>query len=138
IVELDPEKLNAELAHRGESLFSGWPGWEVAGSEKKPCLVSIAWDQHRPPARRCRVEVAPREAFFTIGRRLAIGERDRFLVLSVSRLEKDSGPSRIQARFDGRAIAEFDVPIHTGPGDPDPLLIPVNRYRGKEVDIELV
>jgi len=140
VLELDAEEGKAELERRIDAPLGSWPGWTIVGANLalRPCLVSIAWDQQRPPARRCRVEVAPREAFFAIERRLDIGEHDRYLVLSVSRLEKDSGPSRIQVRFNGRAAAEFDVPVQATPADPDPLLVPVERYRGQAVNVELV
>src|SRR5262249_5173722 len=96
-----------------------------------------AWDRQRPPARRCRVEVAPKEAFCAITRRLEIGQRHRFLVLSVSRLHKDNGPSRIQVRLDGKAAADFEVPIRNA-AEPDPLPVPVDRFCGKTIDVALV
>jgi hypothetical protein len=138
VVELDPEALRMELERRSESSLWAWPGWTIVNARTKPCMISIAWDQQRPPARRCRVEVAPREAFFSIARKLEIGEQHRFLVMSVNRLDKETGPSRIQVRFNGRAAAEFEVPIRSAPADPDPLLVPVDRYRGKTVDVEIV
>src|SRR5258708_34281269 len=65
-------------------------------------------------------------------------ERDRFLVLSVNRLDKDTGPSRIQVRMGGAAVAEFDVPIFAGSADPDPLLVPIERFRRFSIDVEIV
>ncbi len=138
VIELDPEDLKTEFARRSASPLFAWPGWTIVAAKSHPINVSIAWDQHGPPARRCRIEAAPRENFFSIARRLEVGAGDRFLVLSLSRLEKDSGPSRIQVRVDGRALAEFEVPPNVAPADPDPLLIPIDHYRGKTVDVELV
>ncbi len=138
VVELDAESLKLEIAQRNESPSSGWQGWTLAAPKSRPCLVSLAWDQQRPPARRCRVEVAPREAFFSISRRLEIGERDRYLSLAVSRLEKESRPSRLQIRIKGRAAAELEVPVHASPSGPDPLLVPVDRYRGQTIEVEIV
>ena len=138
VIELDPDELKAELARHAESPLFGWPGWSIVGAKSKPISVSLSWDQHRPPGRRLHIEAAPRENFFSITRRLEIGARDRFLVLSVNRLERDSGQTRIQVRVDGRALAEFEVPVNTAPFDPDPLLAPIERYRSKIVDVELV
>lgn len=137
IVELDPEALKSELERRWEAPLWGLSGWTVVNAKQRPCVVSTAWDQHRPAMRRCRVEVAPRDTFFSMTRRLEIGPRDQYLVVSVSRLLKDMGPSRIQAKVNGRAVGEFDVPNHVLPADPDPLLFPVDWYRGQEVDVEL-
>ena len=137
-IELDSEALKAELARRSESPLVSWPGWSVVGSDTRPCQVSIAWDPLTAAVRLCRVEVRPRDRFFSIARQLEIGSHDRFLVLSVNRLEKDTAPSRLQVRIDGRAIAEFDVPLYTNPGGPDPLLVPVDRYQKKTVEVELV
>ncbi|HLJ10762.1 MAG TPA: NPCBM/NEW2 domain-containing protein, partial [Planctomycetaceae bacterium] len=138
IVELDPEWLKSELRRRGTPAIVAWPAWKVVGDETHSCLVSLAWNAERPPSKRCRVEVAPREAFFKIARRLEFGQRDRLLALSVSRLERNTEPSRIQVRIGGRALAEFEVAVHAGPGDPDPLLVPIDRYSGTSVDVELV
>ena len=57
---------------------------------------------------------------------------------SVSRLEKETGPSRIQVRMGGAAVAEFDVPVFTGPADPDPLVVPIERFRRLTSDVEIV
>ncbi len=138
VVELDPQWLKLEFERRYETPVWGWAGWTLVAPQTRPCLVSLVWDQQRPPARRCRVEVAPREAFFAITRRLDIGEQDRYLSVSVSRLEKDTGPSRLQVKIKGRAVAEFDVPIQVAPADPDPVLVPIDRYRGETVDVEIV
>lgn len=138
VVELDLEPLRAEIERRVDSPLWGWSGWTIGDLNAKPCIVSHAWLPRPAPATRCRVEVAPRESFVAISRKLRVSERDRFLALAVSRLEKDTGPSRIQVRLAGRAAAEFDVPVCAAPVDPDPLLVPVERYRGQTIDVELV
>jgi hypothetical protein len=138
VIEFDSESLKAGLERRHQTALWGWAGWNIVNAKSGPFVVSTSWDQQRPPARRCRVEVAPKEAFLAITRRLEIGERHRFLVVSVNRLEKDSGPSRIQVRLDGKAAAEFEVPIRNAASDPDPLLVPVDRFCGKTIDVALV
>lgn len=137
VVQLDPEGVKAEIERRAGSAVACWQGWTIAARETKPLVVSMLWDQGPPQVRRCRVEVSPREVFFTLARRQEIGERDRFLVLTVSRHEKDAGPSRIQVRINGKAAAEFDVPVRAGTFEPDPLAVSVERFRGETVDIEL-
>ena len=138
LVELDLESLRQEVDRRIESPQWGWAGWTLVGLQNKPCTASVTWDLRPPPFKRSRVEIAPRDTFFTLAQRLQINERDRFLVLSVNRLEKDTGPSRIQVRMGGSAVAEFDVPVFTGPADPDPLLVPIERFRRLSIDVELV
>jgi hypothetical protein len=142
LVELDLESLRQEVDRRVESPQWGWAGWTLVGSpvgsQSKPAVASVAWDQRPGFNRRARIEIAPRDTFFTLTRKLQISPRDRFLVLSVSRLDKDTGPSRIQVRIAGTAVAEFDVPVFAGPADPDPLVVPVERFRGSAVDVEIV
>ncbi|HEY2250559.1 MAG TPA: NPCBM/NEW2 domain-containing protein, partial [Planctomycetaceae bacterium] len=138
VVELDLESLRQEVDRRIESPQWGWAGWTLAGLPNKPCMASIAWDHRAPPARGSRVEIAPRDTFLALTRRMEIGQRDRFLVLSVNRLEKETGPSRIQVRMAGSAVAEFDVPIFNTAVEPDPLVVPIERFRGSTVDAEIV
>jgi hypothetical protein len=138
LVDLDLELLHQEVDRRIELPQWSWEGWTLVGAQNKPCIASIVWDGRAAPSRRSRIEIAPRDTFFTLARRLQINEKDRFLVLSVSRLEKDTGPSRIQVRIGGSAVAEVDVPIFTGPALPDPLLVPVERFRRLSIDVELV
>jgi len=138
LIECDLEALRQEVDSRVESPQWGWAGWTLGGLQNKPCVASIVWDHRAPPARRSRVEVAPRDTFFTLTRRLEISEHDRFLVLSVNRLEKDAGPSRIQVRINGSAVAEFDVPVFNAAIEPDPLVIPIDRFRGLTVNAEIV
>jgi hypothetical protein len=138
VLELDLEPLRAEIERRVDSSVWGWSGWVVANPGSKPCIVSDAWSPRPAPGTRLRVEVAPRESFVAISRKLEIREPDRFLALAVSRLDKDTAPSRIQVRLAGRAAAEFDVPVHSSAVDPDPLLIPVERFRGQTIEVGLV
>ncbi|MBI3860831.1 MAG: NPCBM/NEW2 domain-containing protein [Planctomycetia bacterium] len=138
MIELDVEPLRAEIERRVSTPLSSWAGWTIGNTQVKPCLVSHAWIPRPAPFTRCRAETAPRDGFVSISRKLRVGERDRFLALAVSRLEKDVTPSRIQVRLAGRAAAEFDVPVHNAAIDPDPLLVPVDRYRGQTIDVELV
>lgn len=138
VIELDLEALRQEVDRRIEAPQWGWAGWTLAGLQNKPCVASVAWDLRSPPVRRSRVEIAPRDTFFTLTKRLEIGERDRYLVLSVNRLDKDTGPSRIQVRIAGSAVAEFDVPLFNAAAEPDPLVIPIERYRGRTLDAEIV
>jgi hypothetical protein len=138
VIELDQEALKAELERRSEAALWGWSGWTVVNAAARPYAVSQTWDQQRPAARRLHVEVAPKDAYFSIARRLEIGERHRFLVLSVNRPDKENGPSRIQVRMNGQAAAEFEVPARSSSADPDPLLVPVDRFRGTTVDVDLV
>jgi hypothetical protein len=139
VIEFDLEPLRAEIARRVDSPLWGWSGWTMSDPGKRPCLVSYSWVPYPVPLTRCRAEVSPRESFVSITRKkVEISETDRFLALAVSRLEKDVAPSRIQVRLVGQTAAEFDVPVQTAAVDPDPLLVPVERFRGRSIDVELV
>jgi hypothetical protein len=137
VLELEPEPLRAEVERRFDSPLWGCTGWTVADPKSKPCVVSMTWDPQRPPATRCRAEITPREGFSAWSRRIEFRNTDRFLVLSVSRLEKEVGPTRIQVRISGKAVAELEVPIQNSVIAPDPLLVPIERFRGQTADVEL-
>ncbi|MBS0265079.1 MAG: hypothetical protein JSS02_24320, partial [Planctomycetes bacterium] len=117
----------------------GWSGWTLADLASRPAIVSHSWSPFPAPQTRYRVEVAPQEAFLTLARKkIEIRAADKYLAIAVSRLEKDTSPSRLQVRVAGRAIAEFEVPVQTAPTSPDPLLVSLAPYRGQTLDVELV
>jgi hypothetical protein len=139
VIELDLEPLRAEIARRVDSPIWGWTGWILADLPGKPAVVSHSWLPLGAPQTRYRVEIAPQEGFLSIGRKkVEVRATDKYLAVAVSRLEKETSPSRLQVRLAGRSVAEFDVPVQNSPVAPDPLLVPLNRYRGQTVDIELV
>jgi len=138
VLELDPEALRLEVERRLDEPLWTWLGWKSNTAPKLNCIVSLVWDQQRPPMTRLRTEVTPREGFSAWSRRIDCRPADRFLVLSVSRLEKEVGASRIQVRIGGKAVAEFEVPIQNSPIAPDPVLVPIERFRGQTVDVEIV
>lgn len=136
-VELDSQMVKSEIERRVLPSLTGLAGWTIAKAAGEPCAVAAAWDAQRPPLRRLRIEESPRAGFSRFSRRLEIGEADRFLVLAVCRLEKDRTPSTIQVRVAGKALTELDVPVANAPGDPDPLLVPIERFRGQTVEVDV-
>lgn len=138
LVELDPDKLKIELQRRGERLVPAWQDWVISDAENSPAVVWNVWDALHPQQRLYRFETSPRQGFFSLSRRLDVSPEHEFLMIAVSRWDKNILPSRIQLRIEGRAVAEFDVPVRPIPADPDPLLFPIEPYRGRSIEVEVV
>lgn len=137
ILELDPEMVQAEVRRHAASTLPLLQDWSLINSGKSPPATFNLLDQSDPRSRRFRTEIAPTDGFVTFSRRLTVGPSHRFLLLNVCRFDRNGPGSRIQVRFDGRAIGLFDVPLRTTASDVDPLLIPVEKYRGRSVLVEL-
>lgn len=138
LVELDPEKLRAEIARRAPALVHAWQDWTLRHDALRGPLLVNHWDEERPQQERAygllvRARGVPlrlsRQLFVTAG-------KDRLLV-AVSRPER-STPSRIEVRVDGVKAEEFEVPVRrSGPGAAA-RLVPLSDHHGKEVAVEIV
>ncbi len=101
MVELDGRALKLELKQRNESPQSGWEEMTLAAPRTRPCLVSLVWDQQRLPVVPRR-GVAAGRLFSSAASSKSASTTGALLYLAVSRLEKDSGPSRLQIKIKGR------------------------------------
>jgi hypothetical protein len=137
LLELDAAQVRSEtrrLAAGSVPLLLDWS--LVEPGRAQPALFST-FDQTDALNRVFRTEVAPGEEFFALSRRMTVGDSDRWLVINACRLDKEGAPPRVQVRIDERAVALFEVPWRSIPGDAEPLLVPVDKYQGRSVLVEL-
>ena len=137
-LQLDTAALNSEVAARRAARLPGLIGWTISPEDSRSMVVSNttnAFDSRDP---HYRLTARSTDSFYTLSRNLKVGLADRWLVLVASRFPENTSPTAIQIRVDGRVMGEFDVPIRQSMTDPEPMLIPIDRFQGMTVTIELV
>ncbi len=140
-VELDRGELQRQIRHRSPAVIAAWDGWTAQspkkGDDADLVRVSNRWDETDPRAPAFRLETAARLPGLVLSRLLKPGSRDNWLCLAVSRF--GGPPSRIEVRISGTSAGSFDVPERIAKrGDPDPLVVSLRPYQGKDARIELV
>lgn len=137
-LELDPAELVAAIREREPRMAPVWGEWALLPQQSAPLVLTNLLDPYRPQALRFVTDVAAREGWMGISRHFEMRPDHRFLLLSASRFEKETTSARVQVRFDGRAAAEFELPIRNSPFEPDPLLVPLDGREGRQVAVEIV
>ena len=136
VIELDPEKVEAEVFRRGPRLIPAWQNWSVlSGGEQGVRLVSHGDESSRPDRGFRLLAAAGREGLRLSGKLSVRPYRD-CLLLAVSH-PPGSQPSRIEVRVEGEPIGQYDVPARSGP-QPPPIVVSLVRYHGRQVTVELV
>ncbi|MSR57636.1 MAG: hypothetical protein EXS05_08185 [Planctomycetaceae bacterium] len=136
-LELDLAALQSAIHERSARMAPVWHDWALVPQEPGNVLLSNLLDPFRPQALRFVTEVAPRAGWLGFSRQLEIQPEHHFLLLAASRFEKETAPSRIQVRVEGRATAEFELPVRNSLFEPDPLLVPVDGRSGRNVTFEV-
>jgi hypothetical protein len=135
---LDPLACRQEIAKYESRAVSAWDGWTPDRSSSSALKLATQSDPGDPRTRRYWLDVSAPGSVIRLTRRLAIEPRHRWLLVSCNRFEKQTEPSVIQVLIDGRAVAEFEVPLRHAWQEAAPVLIPVDRFAGRTVEIELV
>ena len=136
-LELDREQLRRELARQAVSQVPTIADWELETPGEAIVLGNI-WDEYDRDDPRYRVLLGSRGPFLSLTKSMSIGSADRWLVLAVNRPGEKSPPMFLQVHIEGAAVAELEIPAARDARGPDPLLIPVDSFRGRTVDVRLV
>jgi len=134
-VVLDASWVQSAIRTRPNRLLPAWEGWTLENASAAPLLLSHRWERGDGGIERYVTESRSRIPFLTWSRKLRVRPEQNWLVLAVSRAPDKSEPSQIQVRIDGRAVAEFDVPVRPPLVDPAPLHVPLWPYQGREVTL---
>jgi hypothetical protein len=139
-LELDKNALQREIRRRAVAAIPTWEGWTVSG-DKSDAAEAVQllnrWDKSEPAGEAFRIEVLPGTAAIKLSRTVRIRDSDRWLCLCVSRFPDGTTPAKIEVRIDTKRVASFDVPLRAPGSDPEPLLISLREYRGREAKIEI-
>ena len=87
---------------------------------------------------RYRLAFAPTQRFVRISRKWKLEQNDRWLSVCISRLKKDSPLASVQIRINGATQIEQLIPERTSRLDPDPIVIPLRKFVGQTVRVDVV
>lgn len=134
VLQFDPLLYQQELKQRASLSIPAWQDWTPAAMPPGSLAVQNQWDD-AAGAKLFRVQAVPRLGFHSMSRKLAVSDRHKFLLLAVSRVNNE--PCSLQVSIDKRVVGEFEPPLRPGHQDADPLLIPIEAYRGKSIQVEV-
>jgi hypothetical protein len=134
-VNLDLEKLRAEVHKRLPHLLPGLEGWTISGGNDGRMLFANRWDK---TTLSFHLEFRPEVSAVTLTRSIRIEPDQNWLMLYVDRNLDGPSTSATQAMFkiDGKPVGEFDVTGRWQP-DPPPLQLPVDKFHDRQVTLEV-
>lgn len=138
LVELDAGKLKAELTSRIPRTIPSWSGWTLKLNDESQLLYRNVWDYNQPNNGRYRLEYGAKAGPLRLTRTLTLTGQQNFLALLVSRFAQDTAPAEIEVLIAGERAAKFEVKERRAGDIVDAQLVPVSKYQGREVTIELV
>ncbi|MDB5389715.1 MAG: hypothetical protein JWM11_5361 [Planctomycetaceae bacterium] len=136
-LRLDPTVLQSQIRAAVSKLVPCWESWTVTDAETGPFLFKNRWSTIDSRDPRYISEINSRVPFLTISKSLKLGAQQKFLVLAASRFPEGTTPAHLQVRINGQSIGDFEVPVRQGAIDPDPILVPLDEFRGKDVQLEI-
>lgn len=135
-VELDLPGLKRDLSRRASQFVPAWQDWKLVDAESLPVQFATRADGAlRAP--HFVTGTSARSNAFTLTRTLAVSPNHRFLMISATRLDRETPAARLAVRIDNESVGSFDVPLRDGTMEADPILVPLDRWRGKSVGIEI-
>jgi len=136
ILELDPEKLDAEVLRRGPQMIAAWQSWKVVSGDSEAVRLVSYWDRaDREDAAYRLMAVLGQQPLRLTGKVFVRPYRD-CLLMAVSR-PPSGRPSRLEVRVDGEPLGRFEIPARSG-GHARPLVVSLARYHGRQVTVELI
>jgi len=137
LLELDGPALWAQVRHRAAELMPAWQGWHVAETPGGAVDLRNQWEDGPPLLRGWRSLAVPREKFLTLERTVTISPSQQWLLLAVSRPERDAAASRLQIEIDGKEIERWEVPPAASYRPPELKLLPLQKHLGKTVTLRV-
>ena len=136
-LELDRDKLRTEVQRLVPDTIAAWQGWTPAG----PFVVTQRPDTRDPLQPRFRADAVVKGGSLLLSRKIEIGPNQNYLCLALS---QEPGPSagRVEVRIDGKPVGDLTVPPWEQGMSvrflyPTPSFVPLAKYRGKTVNIEV-
>ena len=137
-LQLDAAALKVEVAKRLTSRIAAWRRWKIGEDESGAINLVNVWDDSIPDDARYILKVVSQSNFIRLTRRMQVSQQHKYLAVCVSRFHEKKPATQFQVRVGGQAIAEFDVPERVSGVVPDPIMIPIERFRGQDVVVELI
>lgn len=128
-IELDPQQLAAEVAKLTPQTIAAWQDWNVTVSPGGKLVVSQRWeDDHY------EIDVRIFGGRLLLSRKLDISPEQPYLAVGAVQV---GSASLIDVRVNGAPVAWFLVPARGVRLDPQPLVVPLEKWAGRSATLEI-
>ena len=135
---LDPKTVKQEIAKRVISSVASLRGWKLTPEDQQELEIVNHWDVTDSRSPRYRQVLLTASSLVRLSRQFSIPKNARWIGFSfASPPDKDVTPAKFQVRVGGEALGAFTSPPQTAT-QVDPILFPVERFRGKDVAVEVL
>ncbi len=140
-VSLDADKLRGEAQERVSRSIPAWDDWAVSLAPRDPqsqpgrLKVTHRWEGHDPLRGDFRRLVSAGGSRLQLTRKARIGQSQKYLAISASRLPGAPG-SQIQVRTGDALIASFPAPERSDDAPGEARLVPLKKFVGQTVRLE--
>jgi len=136
-LELQSAELQLTVDRRAASAIAALQDWSLDGDHGIDWRLVNLFDQrdHERPA--FRLAILPLNGPLTLSRRLHVEAGRESLAVLIGRREKLATPSDVEVRVNGIRVDTVAVPIWTEIGPRRPLLVKLDGYAGRDLEIEL-
>jgi len=134
---LDPARLREEVFRRAPRMIPAWEGWTVATGNTPGAMLVDRWDETGSAGPAYRLMAGGERGPVTLSGKFDVGPETDQLLLAVSR-PADSPSTKIEIRIDGQPAEKFDVSVGSVASQPDPQIVSLATYTGRQVTLELI
>jgi len=135
LVQLDQAGLQQAVAATKTSWIPAWANWTVEPNGTEEIKLFNLWQPVLQNRTAFQVGMQTGSGGISLKRELELGADDRWLLIAVRRSGGAPGGS-IYVRVAGEPLGEFEIP-YFGNEIPKPITIPLGKYAGRKVKIEL-
>ena len=144
---IDRAKLEEELQSRFADRIPGLQRWKLAATvpgadnphtNESGLNIENVWDVRYPSDPSVDLTFRPAGEVMTLSRTLKVGRKQRWLAVTVHNRRAGAGRKSAQIRVNGRALLEDEIPLVNNRAVPNPLLVLVEEFAGKSIDVDVV
>ena len=137
ILRVDSNVLQNEIRATMVRQLIPWEGWTVTDGATGPLLFRNRWQAFEDRDSRFVTEIASRVPFLTLSREFKVGPQNAYLALGASRFLDRTTPAHLQVRVNGQSVGDFEIPVRNSAIDPDPIMVPLDAFRGQQIQLEI-
>jgi len=112
-------------------------GWNLADVEQGPLQLGQRWLEFDRRDPRYALDVRSIGTGVKLSRKQKVLPGMQYLVLAVSRAPVRDSQCLLQVQIDGTAVGEYPVPVRDSVTDPQPILISLEQYQGRTIQIDI-
>jgi hypothetical protein len=135
-LELDRQRLAAEVRTRAARLVPAWSGWDVQTASVAGARLVNQWFAQPADRSGYRLLASTADGPLVLSRAVQVAPPADLLLIAVARPE-DSAVSRIEVRADGQPAAEFDVPLAQPGRAIKPVEVSLADFHGRRVQLAI-